>query len=95
MLFWFGFVFVFGDKVSLCSPGCPGTYSVAQAGLELRNLPASASQVLGLKACTTMPGQDFCFLTVLYSFRIQVNGILYISKQLKVPTVLIIETVGL
>jgi hypothetical protein len=24
-----------------------------QAGLELRNLPASASQVLGLKACTT------------------------------------------
>jgi hypothetical protein len=27
-----------------------------QAGLELRNPPASASQVLGLKACTTMPG---------------------------------------
>jgi hypothetical protein len=27
--------------------------SVDQAGLELRNLPASASQVLGLKACTT------------------------------------------
>jgi hypothetical protein len=41
------------DRVSLCSPGCPGTHSVDQAGLELRNLPASASQVLGLKACTT------------------------------------------
>ncbi|GAB1293583.1 Enkurin domain-containing protein 1 [Apodemus speciosus] len=39
--------------VSLCSPGCPGTHSVDQAGLELRNPPASASQVLGLKACTT------------------------------------------
>jgi hypothetical protein len=42
--------------VSLCSPGCPGTHSVDQAGFELRNLPASASQVLGLKACATMPG---------------------------------------
>ena len=31
------------------SPGCPGTHFVDQAGLELRNLPASASQVLGLK----------------------------------------------
>jgi hypothetical protein len=37
----------------LCSPGCPGTHSVDQAGLELRNLPASASQVLGLKECAT------------------------------------------
>jgi hypothetical protein len=45
--------FVFQDRVSLYSPGCPGTYFVDQAGLELRNLPASASQVLGLKACTT------------------------------------------
>jgi hypothetical protein len=41
------------DRVSLCSPGCPGTHSVDQAGLELRNPPASASQVLGLKACAT------------------------------------------
>ncbi|EDL15003.1 mCG146182, partial [Mus musculus] len=37
--------FVFRDKVSLYSPGCPGTHSVDQAGLELRNPPASASQV--------------------------------------------------
>ncbi|GAB1292780.1 Non-structural maintenance of chromosomes element 4 [Apodemus speciosus] len=41
--------------VSLCSPGCPGTHSVDQAGLELRNPPASASQVLGLQACATTP----------------------------------------
>jgi hypothetical protein len=53
--------FVFWDRASLCSPGCPGTHFVDQAGLELRNLPASASRVLGLKACTTTPGmcQDF------------------------------------
>ncbi|GAB1285950.1 Regulator of nonsense transcripts 2 [Apodemus speciosus] len=37
------------DRVSLCSPGCPGTHSADQSGLKLRSLPASASQVLGLK----------------------------------------------
>jgi hypothetical protein len=51
----FFFFLVFWDRVSLCCPGCPGTHSVEQAGLELRNLPASASWVLGLKACATMP----------------------------------------
>jgi hypothetical protein len=36
--FWGGVVFFFPqDRVSLCSPGCPGTHSVDQAGLELRN----------------------------------------------------------
>jgi hypothetical protein len=40
---------VFRDRVSLYSPGCPGTHSVDQAGLKLRNPPASAFQVLGLK----------------------------------------------
>jgi hypothetical protein len=44
---------VFRDRVSLYSPGCPGTHFVDQAGLELRNLLASVSQVLGLKACAT------------------------------------------
>jgi hypothetical protein len=43
----------FRDRVSLCSPGCPGTHSVDEAGLQLRNPPASASQELGLKECTT------------------------------------------
>jgi hypothetical protein len=51
-LVWISDIF-FRDRVSLYSPGCPGTHFVDQAGLELRNLPASASQVLGLKACTT------------------------------------------
>jgi hypothetical protein len=45
--------FVFLDRVSLCSPGCPGTHSVVQAGFELRDLHVSTSQVLGLKECDT------------------------------------------
>jgi hypothetical protein len=49
-------LFFFRDRVSLCSPGCPGTHSVDQAGLELRDPPASASQVQGSKACATTPG---------------------------------------
>jgi hypothetical protein len=55
--------FFFRDRISLCSPGCPGTHFVDQAGLvELRNLPASASQVLGLKAwATTTPGWQLDF----------------------------------
>jgi hypothetical protein len=50
----------FQDRISLCIPGYPGTHFVDQAGLELRNLPASAFRVLGLKACATTPG--FCFV---------------------------------
>jgi hypothetical protein len=58
--FVFVFVFlVFRDRVSLYSPGCPRTHFVDQAGLELRNPPASASQVLGLKVCTTTPSLNF------------------------------------
>jgi hypothetical protein len=45
---WFGFL---QDRVYLCSPGCLGTHSVDQAGFKFKNSPAS--QVLGLKACTT------------------------------------------
>jgi hypothetical protein len=41
-LFVFVFVFVIQDGVSQCSFGCPGTQTVDQAGLEQRNLPASA-----------------------------------------------------
>ena len=44
------FVLLFRDRVYLCSLGCPGTHFVDQPGLELRNLPACTSQVLGLKA---------------------------------------------
>jgi hypothetical protein len=40
----------FRNTVSLYSPGCPRTHFVDQAVFELRNPPASASRVLGLKA---------------------------------------------
>jgi hypothetical protein len=37
--FFFGvaifLLLLFQDRLSLCSPGCPGTHSVNQAGLEL------------------------------------------------------------
>jgi hypothetical protein len=59
------FVCVCVDKVSLYSPGCPGTHSVDQAGLELRNPPASASQVLGLKTWTT-PSCSLEILLILH-----------------------------
>ena len=53
---------VFWERVSLYSSCCPGTHFVDQAGLGLRNLPASASQVLGLKLWATTPGSKFPIL---------------------------------
>jgi hypothetical protein len=52
----------------LYSPGCPGTHFVDQDGIELENAPASASRVLGLKACATMFNWFWLFyLFVLFS----------------------------
>jgi hypothetical protein len=56
-LFFF-FLFFPRDRVSLYSPGCPGTHSVGQADLELRNPPASA-----LPSVPQLPG----FLVLLFS----------------------------
>jgi hypothetical protein len=60
------FCFVFQDRVSLYSSGCPGTLFVDQVGLELRNPPASASGVLGLKACAPT-AQKACDLFLMES----------------------------
>jgi hypothetical protein len=68
-LSWF-----FWDRVSLYSPGCPGTHSVDQAGLELRNPPASASRVLGLKVCATMPGSGLTSYSKLASSSAGIKG---------------------
>jgi hypothetical protein len=57
-------VLVFQERVSLCRPGCAGTHSVNQAGLKLNDPPASASQVLGLKVCTTSTGSEFYFYKI-------------------------------
>ena len=64
------FCLVFWDTVSLYSPGCPGTHFVDQAVLELRNPPASASQVLGLKARATTPSEPFLIEPYILYFSI-------------------------
>jgi hypothetical protein len=68
-IFCFCFCCCFRDRVSLYSPGCPGTHFVDQAGLKLRNPPASASKVLGLKACATIARPCFKVFTIfIHSF---------------------------
>jgi hypothetical protein len=61
----------FQDRVSLCSPSFPGTHFVDQVGLELRNLPASASQMLGLpfKTFRYVFLFFFLFISLLVFFR--------------------------
>ena len=58
----------FQDRVSLCCSGCPGTHFVDQAGLKLSYLPASASKVLRLKACTTTARLSFLFKSTRNTF---------------------------
>jgi hypothetical protein len=58
LLFFFFFFFWFFKTGFLCIALAVlelTTHLVDQAGLELRNPPASASRVLGLKACATTP----------------------------------------
>jgi hypothetical protein len=70
-LFFFVFCFLFfGDRVSLYSSGCPGTHFVDQAGLELRNLPASAS--LGLNATTALLSLSFKDLFIICKYTVAV-----------------------
>ena len=49
----------------LCRPGYPGTHSAKQLASELRNPPASDSQVLGLKGCSTTAQQESNFIFYL------------------------------
>jgi hypothetical protein len=57
---FFLFVCFVLHRVSLCSPGCPGTYSVEQGGLELRKV--TDSQVLTVRARATTTQFWFVFL---------------------------------
>jgi hypothetical protein len=69
ILFFYLLIDLFGffrDRVSLYSPGCPGTHFVDQVGLEPRYLTASASQVLGLKACATTVRPSFFLLQNIF-----------------------------
>jgi hypothetical protein len=54
------FCFVILARVAIYSLGSPKTLSVDQSGLKFRDLPASASQVLGLKACVTTAWPGLC-----------------------------------
>jgi hypothetical protein len=83
---WFGLVwFWFFETGFLCVALAVLELTLLdQAGLELRNPPASASQVLGLKACATTPG---CF--VLFYEAPVVNGwSLFLGKWNPVQKVL-------
>jgi hypothetical protein len=82
VLFCLFFFFFFWDRVSLCCSGCPGTHSVDQAGLELRNSPASASQVLGLKVCTTT-ARRWCLLYIDYTSQTRLKGPAIQSSEIK------------
>ena len=62
LCFCFCLFVCFRNRISLSSLGCRGTHFVDQAGLKLRNLSASASQVLGLKACATTARLQVIFL---------------------------------
>ena len=65
----FVFIFLFFETVFLCVALAVLELSVDQAGLELRNSPVSASQVLGLKACATMPGMQKSFQIIMSSIK--------------------------
>jgi hypothetical protein len=93
----------FRDRISLCSPGSPGTYSVDQAGLKLRNPPASASQVLGLKMCTTTARLYYIYITIcihihipLYThITIEINSHIYITIHTHIYSTYIHISIGI
>lgn len=61
---------MFSDRVSLRSPGWP----------QAQDPPASASGMLGLQACSTMPGFNFFFWKLfLHSFFLFFKAILYLE----------------
>jgi hypothetical protein len=59
------FLFLFRDRVSLYSPGCPGTHFV-NPGWPRTEPPTSASRVLGLKKCATPRQQYRPFFILLF-----------------------------
>jgi hypothetical protein len=77
---------VFRDRVFLCSPGCPGTHFVDQAGLKLRNPPASASWVLGLKVCATTPSWGWAFKALVLAAWKSVFSCLPFEEDVKLST---------
>jgi hypothetical protein len=75
------FVVFFPDRVSLCSPGCPETHSVDQAGLKFRNPPASASRVLGLKACAPTARLPCSYMIHLFIKSVTIYNVLSVLSS--------------
>jgi hypothetical protein len=66
-IFIYLFVYlVFRDRVSLCSPGCPGTHSVDQAGLELPGAGIKGVRAPPLPSC-----MFFLSINFLYTEKLQ------------------------
>jgi hypothetical protein len=68
---------VFWARISLCSPDCPRTHSVNQAGLEIRDLPTSASWLLGLRACIRFynyPKDDLTHTEIIWKYFFYIRG---------------------
>ena len=65
--------FVFQDRVSLYSPGCPGTHFVDHAGLELRHPPASASPSGRIKGVHHHHLAVFYFILGLFCYFVYVS----------------------
>ena len=71
---YFLFCFVLG-RVSLCNSSCPKTLSIEQAGIELKNPPASISQVLELNMCTTTA----LWLNISYGVRLDLELVFFLK----------------
>lgn len=84
---FFSFVLFFKPEFHyVCCSGCPGTLSVDQAGLELRNPSASASRVLG-GACATTPGYYAYFYAYFLNYFLFMSQILafHLWRDLECP----------
>ena len=78
-----------GVGFPLCNPGYPGTCSVGQAGLKLRDLPVFSFLVLGLKHTPLCPASlcfslyfVLCFFSPLKRERENIIRIYYICVYL-------------
>ena len=68
ILFWGGGGVWGRDRVSMHSPGCPGTCAVQRAVLELRDPPTSAFQEVKLKVCAPPhPAHSTFFLEIAWA----------------------------
>jgi len=97
MEFFFAlFVLGFQDKVSLCSPDCPGTHCVVLAESQTQRSACSTS-MLGLKVCTTIAPQkrihdemlipSFYINYILINLQTLVSIIYFLSMDFKMPWV--------